>query len=53
MNEDPTLPPHQPNTPRVWLLRILGWMKANPLATAALAGVLVGLVLPVVLKCLL
>ena len=52
MSDDPTLPPRQPNTPRVWIGKAAAWLKANPIWAAALAGVLVGLLLPVLARAL-
>lgn len=46
MNEDTTLPPHQPNTPRVWIRRVYGWLRAHPdvgMSAALAAGLLIGL----------
>ena len=30
MSDDPTLPPHQPNTLRTWLPRVGAWLWAHP-----------------------
>lgn len=48
MSEDPTLPPHQPNTFRTWLPLIGAWLWAHPgaaLPLAVVAGFLLGKIL--------
>ena len=39
---DPTLPPHQPNTPRVWLQKLWSWGWQHTVVSAAILGALVG-----------
>ena len=50
MSEDQTLPPRQPNSPRVWLRRAWGWLLAHPIVAAALGGLAAGLLLPQVAR---
>lgn len=41
-----TLPPRQPNTPRVLLKRAWAWLRANPIVLAAGIGFIAGATLP-------
>ena len=45
MSDDPTLPPRQPNTPRVLLRRAWAWLMGNPIIAAILGGLLTGSIL--------
>lgn len=42
----------EPNTPRVWLKKLWAWLQANPIWMAAIAGMIVGLVLPPIARAL-
>ena len=52
-NEEPTIPPRQPNTFRTWLPRIWAWLVAHPVWAAAIGGLLAGLLLPQVARLIL
>jgi hypothetical protein len=44
-NDEPTLPPHAPNTLRTWLPRIGAWIAAHPKECAMTAALVFAFVL--------
>ena len=45
MNDEDTVPPRQPNTPRVLLPRALAWLTSHPNISIPVAAFVVGAIL--------